>query len=296
MITYDYYRIFYFVAQYHSFSKAAEILNNNQPNITRCINNLEHELDCRLFLRSNRGVQLTPEGERLFSHVAVAYEQLQYGEAELKKDRSLDSGLITIGVTETALRIFLLEKLEAFHTQFPNVRLKIWNHSTLQAIHTLENGTVDFAVVTTPFAIKKPLKSTPLYSFQEILLGGKRYQELAGKIHSLKDLTDYPFVSLGNQTSTRNLYIQYFMNHNLSFNPDMEASTADQILPMIIHNLGIGFYPEELAKDSISKGLLFPIRLRETLPTRKVCLITDSGRPQSTAVKKILKTLPAESS
>ena len=34
MITYDYYRIFYFVAQYHSFTKAAEILKNNQPNIT----------------------------------------------------------------------------------------------------------------------------------------------------------------------------------------------------------------------------------------------------------------------
>ena len=41
MITYDYYRIFYFVAQYHSFTKAAEILKNNQPNITRCMNNLE---------------------------------------------------------------------------------------------------------------------------------------------------------------------------------------------------------------------------------------------------------------
>lgn len=35
MITYDYYRIFYFVAQYHSFTKAAEVLGNNQPNITR---------------------------------------------------------------------------------------------------------------------------------------------------------------------------------------------------------------------------------------------------------------------
>lgn len=44
MITYDYYRIFYFVAQYHSFTKAAEILKNNKPNITRCMNNLEVSL------------------------------------------------------------------------------------------------------------------------------------------------------------------------------------------------------------------------------------------------------------
>ncbi len=291
MITYDYYRIFYFVAQYHSFSKAAEILHNNQPNITRCMNNLEHELDCKLFVRSNRGILLTPEGERLFSHVSVAYEQLQYGELELKKDRSLESGHITIGATETALRILLLEKLESFHKQFPNVRLKVWNHSTPQAIAALESGSVDFAIITSPFTVKKPLNSTPLYSFREILLGGEKYKELSETIHSLKELTDYPFVSLGTQTGTRNLYIQYFLNHKLSFTPDMEASTADQILPMIVHNLGIGFYPEELAGDSIAKGELFPIRLQEPLPTREICLITDSSRPQSIAAKKILEEL-----
>ena len=51
MITYDYYRIFYYVAQYKSFTRAAEALHNNQPNITRCMNNLESELNCTLFLR-----------------------------------------------------------------------------------------------------------------------------------------------------------------------------------------------------------------------------------------------------
>ena len=56
MSTYDYYRIFYHVAQQHSFTKAAEVLHNNQPNITRCMNNLETELGCHLFVRSNRGV------------------------------------------------------------------------------------------------------------------------------------------------------------------------------------------------------------------------------------------------
>ena len=75
-ITYDYYRIFYHVVQCHSFTKAAEVLENNQPNITRCMNNLEYELGCKLFVRSNRGVSLTPEGERLFRRVSVAYEQL----------------------------------------------------------------------------------------------------------------------------------------------------------------------------------------------------------------------------
>lgn len=42
-------------------------MGNNQPNITRCMNILENELGCKLFIRSNRGVQLTIEGERLLN-------------------------------------------------------------------------------------------------------------------------------------------------------------------------------------------------------------------------------------
>lgn len=133
MITYDYYRIFYFVAQYHSFTKAAEILKNNQPNITRCMNNLESELGCKLFIRSHQGVTLTAEGEKVYERVAVAYEQLRTVEEELALERSLESGLITIGASETALRLMLLSRLEHFHTRYPHVRLRISNHSTPQA-------------------------------------------------------------------------------------------------------------------------------------------------------------------
>ena len=108
----DYYRIFYYVAQYKSFSKAADVMGNNQPNITRCMNILENELGCKLFIRSNRGVQLTIEGERLFEHVSIAIEQLVSGENELLKDKGLESGLVNIGASEIALRLFLLNELE----------------------------------------------------------------------------------------------------------------------------------------------------------------------------------------
>ena len=84
MVILDYYRIFYYVAQCRSFTKAAELLDNSQPNITRCMNNLENELDCRLFVRSNRGVSLTPEGEKLFHYVAAGYKQILAGENQIK--------------------------------------------------------------------------------------------------------------------------------------------------------------------------------------------------------------------
>lgn len=75
-------------------------------NITRCMNNLEQELECTLFLRSNRGIVLTPEGEKLYKHVAIAYKQLSLAEEELRQDRTLENGIITIGASENALRLY----------------------------------------------------------------------------------------------------------------------------------------------------------------------------------------------
>ena len=36
-ISYDYYRVFYYVARYGNVSQAARLLLNNQPNLTRTI-------------------------------------------------------------------------------------------------------------------------------------------------------------------------------------------------------------------------------------------------------------------
>ena len=147
---FDYYRIFYYVAKYKSFSKAAKFLHNNQPNITRCMNIMESELGCTLFIRSHRGIKLTPEGEQLYAHVAIAIHQISSGNDELNRTKNLKSGTVTIGVSETALHLFLLPKLEKFHKLYPHIKLKFPNHSTPQAIKALRKGFVDFSIVTTP--------------------------------------------------------------------------------------------------------------------------------------------------
>ena len=79
---FEYYRIFYFVAKHGSITAAANVLTSAQPNVTRSIRNLERDLGCALFTRSNHGVKLTPEGEKLYEHVAIAYAQIAEGEAE----------------------------------------------------------------------------------------------------------------------------------------------------------------------------------------------------------------------
>ncbi|WP_337595476.1 LysR family transcriptional regulator [Gemmiger sp.] len=149
-VDWDYYKIFYYVAKYQNFTKAARVLGSNQPNITHTMNKLEDQLHCVLFIRSNRGVTLTPEGENLYARISSAAVQIQDAEEVLSASASLSHGAISISATETALNIYLSERLRGFHAQYPGIRLRITNHSTLQAVQAVKNGEVDFAVVTTP--------------------------------------------------------------------------------------------------------------------------------------------------
>ena len=294
-ITYDYYRLFYYVAQCRSFTRAAKVLENNQPNITRCMNNLEQELGCKLFIRSHRGVSLTPEGERLYQRVAAAYEQLRLGEEEIQRDCSLESGTLSVGVSEAALHLTLLQKLSAFHDCYPGVHLRLTSDTTPLAIAALSNGYVDFAVVTTPFQAPKPLRSTPLLRFREVLICGPQHRELARQKVSLRDLTGQSFICVGSGSGTYDFYQQLFMRHNLPFRVDMEAATMDQVLPMIRCGLGIGFCPEAMAAPAIASGDVCRIPLQEHIPEREVCLIEDSSRPQSVAMKALKDLLCAPS-
>ena len=70
-VNFEYYKIFYYVAKYENFTKAARVLGNSQPNITRAMNSLEQQIHSTLFVRTNRGVQLTPEGQRIGGNAAV---------------------------------------------------------------------------------------------------------------------------------------------------------------------------------------------------------------------------------
>jgi len=292
-ITYDYYRIFYYVAKYQNFTQAANALMNNQPNVSRAISNLEHELGCRLFIRSNRGVTLTPEGQRLYHRIAIAHRQIEMARQELSDAKTLQNGLVSIGVSETALHTFLLARLEQFHQLYPNIRIKISSVLTAQAISSLKAGLVDFAVVTTPTGVTRPLKEIPLMPLRDVLVGGPRFAHLAKQPLKLSELSRYPLITLNNQANTRAFYNRFFLEHGLSLVPEIEASVTDQMLPMIQHNLGIGFLPELLVSPLLRREELFEIKLDCEIAQRTVCLVKDTEYPGSIAARELEKILRA---
>ena len=144
-ISYEYYRIFYHVARCGNLTKAAEALQNSQPNLTRAIRNLEAEIGCPLFSRTNRGMILTPEGEGLYRHIKIACTEIEAGEAAVTQSRTLERGNVFLAASEGALRCLLLPVLKRYQEKYPGVHLRISNHSTPQAVAALHETTPSFS-------------------------------------------------------------------------------------------------------------------------------------------------------
>lgn len=289
-ISYDYYRVFYYVAKYKSFTGAAKALLNNQPNITRMMKKLEEELGCTLFVRHRHGITLTPEGEKLYAHISIAFEHIQCGEEEIAKDKSLQSGVVTVSASEIALHCVLLPVLKSFRKAYPGIRIRILNHSTPQAIDVLKKGLADFALVTEPFDLPTGLEFEVVRSIQEVPVCSSAFSLSNGTVLTKEEIKTLPLIGLGEQTASFRFFSEIFGKMGLSFDPDVEAATADQILPMIKSDLGIGFVPTEFLEEEQKENLVI-LNMTPEIPTRRICLLKRKGISLSITASELEKKI-----
>lgn len=285
-INFEYYKVFYYVARYGNITRAAAALGSNQPNVTRVMKLLEGQLNCRLLVREPRGISLTGEGERLFAHVEAAYEHLMRGQEEIGRQDGVNSGVVEIGATETALHLFLLEVMRSFRMEYPRIRIKVHNRSTPEIMREFSSGRLDFAVITTPFEAPGSFRCEPLCDFREILVGGAEYKYLGRERVRLKELGECPWIGLGRGTATYELYQQFFGRYGVELMLDMEVASSDLLLPLIERNLGIGFVPESLALPLLKRRVLVQIPLDcedGEMPVRSVQLVSEKGRGRGSA-------------
>jgi len=76
------YEFFLKVSEMGSISKAADKLYISQPALSQQLKNLEKELDASLFIRSNKGIELTEEGKIVYKYFSMSEKLLQ----EMKKE------------------------------------------------------------------------------------------------------------------------------------------------------------------------------------------------------------------
>ena len=140
----------------------------------------------------------------------------------MRTAQSLQNGQVSIGASETALHGLLLHELGEFHREYPGVRIRISNQTTPKAIHALKSGSVDFAVITNPSGISRPLKEIPLKNFREILVGGPQFSGLSEKTWHLEELNQFSFVCMDKKSRSYELYRDFFLEHGLTLEKEMK--------------------------------------------------------------------------
>jgi len=293
-MNYDNYRIFYFAGKHLNFTKAAQELYTSQPAVTRAIQNLEHELGCKLFLRSHKGLTFTHEGKQLYEYAESAFKQLAKGEDEVTRSVNVDGGTIYIGASATALYDYLFKAINRFQSRYPNIKFKIRTGSNNGTVARLADGTVDLAFVSTPCNISKALSATVIKTFSDILVGGSAFMQLKDLTLNLEDIASYPYICLRKGMQLREFIDSAFAAEGLAVEPAVEADASNLLIPMITHNLGIGFVPQSMAHEAIERGEVFPIKLRKELPPRKIIMLSSSAHPKTNASREFLKMVKSE--
>lgn len=111
-------------ARHGSFTAAAGELGVTLGAVSRQIKALESELDCPLFQRHHRGVELTSEGIDLFQAVGSSFQQIGRLCQEFRKRAS--SADVTIAATTAFASLWLMPRLGGFWRQYRDINL---NHA-----------------------------------------------------------------------------------------------------------------------------------------------------------------------
>ncbi len=293
-MNYEYCKIFYYVGKHKNITKAAAELYSSQPAVSRAIQNLEQELGCRLLVRNKSGVEFTKEGKILYEYASVAYTQLLKAEDEVVGSVSTEGGTIYIGSTITALYGYLFDILNDFREKHPKVKFKITTSSSDKAIEKLKNGIVDLSFVTTPFKLSKQFSVVKISKFNDILIAGNRFSKLKGQTLSLEDLSKYPLICLEEGMQLREFIDNIFAENNLEFTPEIEPDSAHLIVQMVRHDFGLGFVPQSMAEEAIGRGEIFKVNLKDELPARHICLITDPHHPLTSASRELVRMINSD--
>ncbi len=130
-----------------NISEAARHLYITQPTLGRQLTALEKELNMQLFLRSNKGLLLTPAGRILSKEFSKVIEAYQAGVEKAEAASKGFSGTLSIGILDGLKASRTLSGAIAyFETHFPNVELSIQRLSFRDLIEGIRYHTLDGAI------------------------------------------------------------------------------------------------------------------------------------------------------
>lgn len=281
------YRVFYTVAKHKHMTKASEELHISQPAISQSIKKLEDQLGGTLFLRSNKGMELTEEGKMFFEYVKSALELINNAENEFTSFKDLSKGEIKIGCSTTLTKLVLVEALKDYHLDYPNININITNDLTSNLINDLKLGKLDFVIFNESDIKETNLNLEKIKELKQGFIYNPEFYD--DNVNTFEDLNNVPLILQKEESNSRKLLDYIALQNNVKLMPKMEVVSQELITEFANIGLGIGFVIIDLAKRNFKN--LKELNINKKIPNINIYLATNKSVSLTFASKMFIKYL-----
>ncbi len=289
MVNLELYKVFYTVAKCGSLTKAAQELYISQPAVSQAIKQLEGQLGASLFNRTHKGMELSAVGGKLiYSQVEEALTLLSEAEKKLTELKTVATGKIRIGATDSIFSHVIADKLAEFNEKYPSVKLELKSSTSPYTLSQLKEGKCDIAFINLPLEDDEVRFYGTVTHLNEVFVAGKKYTELDGIEIPLKRLQEFPLMTIEENTVSRRAFASFVDSLGLNMNPDIEVANWDLMKKLVIKGMGIGLIPREYCRDELDNGEIFELKTTPSLPVRGIGIAISRHLSLSFAMKEFL--------
>ncbi|MED4600900.1 LysR family transcriptional regulator [Paenibacillus validus] len=251
---------FVYVFHYGSFNKAAEVLFLSQPSVTARIQSLERELDCRLFDRLGKQVQLTEKGRQFLPYAQQLLHIYQKGKQHIQRQRTIPNEL-RIGCTVSVSNYMIPELLPKLKAQYPGLQIKVTTAVTDDIVSKVLNRELDIGFVRN---VSHPNLQSVKYYEDPIRLYAYADHPLAGiKEVSVELIVDQPFVFFECGSLDWLRIHRVFQSLNKPPLIEIHTDNAETAKKLVLNKAGICFLPRLCVLKEVREQLLYPIDVAE---------------------------------
>ncbi|MCS7462347.1 LysR family transcriptional regulator [Paenibacillus doosanensis] len=143
-------RYFLAIAREGQITRAAKVLNMEQPPLSRQLKLMEQELNVTLFDRNGNKLSLTHAGELLQQKAEKLLQQFDEAIQEVRELEEGMQGMLSIGSVVSCISL-LPKGIELFRAKYPEVTFKILEGDHFLLGYHLEKRNIELVVARLPF-------------------------------------------------------------------------------------------------------------------------------------------------
>jgi DNA-binding transcriptional LysR family regulator len=252
-------KVFYVVAQRHSFSRAAEELYTSQPNVSKHVRQLEAELGASLFHRLGSGIELTDAGRALYRYAQQVLDLTSEMQRTLAELEGLERGYLRLGASSTP-GLYLLPKMVAeFTRRHPGLEVSLSINNSSRVVGEVLAGKLDLGFVA-GFLEAAGLQIQP-FAPDEVVLIAPAEHRLAWQANvSTEELAGEAFVVREAGSGTRQAMDKALETLGIGPQRTLEMRGCEAIKRAVAAGLGLSFVSRYALDLELGQGVLTVLR------------------------------------